>query len=202
MLKPDAYRRGLLGNVICRYEAKGLRLVGLKLLVAPRALMEENYKKDAGEEWFGEMIAFLCSGPVVPMVWEGESAIQAVDQLVGETDPLLSLPGTVRGDYALNTVETVVHRSRTPEEAARQIALWFGTDLLKEKPMAQDTVIPQDPISPGKNLGEQPTLPTGFDYQIAGQPEHLKQPFNPISGPPVMPSRAIHPIYPDKEAPY
>lgn len=213
MCKPDAFRRGLIGKVFCRLEAKGLQLVGVKLVSPTRALMEKHYgATDAGEPWYQDLIDFVTSGPLLAMVWQGEEAIAAANQVIGDALPLESQAGTIRGEYALNRIETVVHRAKTVEESEKQIKLWFegngslfkAADLLppervKEQAMAQDNPIPQHPSNPTTDRGEQPIQPTGFNYVVLPQPEHLRQPFRQISGQPVMPSRQIHAIYPDRE---
>lgn len=217
MVKPDAFRRALIGKVICRLEAKGLQLTGLKLVYPTRELMLKHYgATDQGEPWYQDLIDFVTSGPLLAMVWTGEEAIAAANQVIGDALPLESQAGTIRGEYAINRIETVVHRAKTVAESEQQIQLWFGgdgslfkaqdlldPDLLKEQAMAQNDPIPQHPPIPDTERGEQPIQPSGFNYVVLPQPEHLKQPFNSqTGGQPVMPSRAIHPVYPDREVEY
>jgi nucleoside-diphosphate kinase len=126
MIKPDGVRRGLVGECIRRYERRGLRIAGLKMLTPARALAEEHYGVHRGKPFFEGVVAFVCSGPVVAMIVEGESAIAAVRQVNGATRPLDAAPGSIRGDYALEVGENIVHASDSAETAAFELALWFG----------------------------------------------------------------------------
>lgn len=126
MVKPDGVRRGLVGECIRRFEQRGLRLVDLRMLTPSRALAEEHYGEHRGKGFFDSVVAFITSGPVVAMVIEGESAITAIRQMVGATRPLDAAPGSIRGDFALEVGENILHASDGPETARREIALWFG----------------------------------------------------------------------------
>jgi nucleoside-diphosphate kinase len=126
MIKPDGVRRGLVGECIRRFEERGLKLVRLKLLTPDRPLAEQHYGAHRDKPFFGGVVSFITSGPVVAMVLEGESAIAAVRQMVGATRPLEAAPGSIRGDYALEVGENIVHASDGPEAAQEEIALWFG----------------------------------------------------------------------------
>jgi nucleoside-diphosphate kinase len=130
LLKPDAVQRRLVGEVIARFERKGLRLVGLKLLTASRDLAEKHYAVHKGKAFYDSLLSFLTSGPTVAMVWEGREAVAACRKLMGETDGAKAAPGTVRGDFGLSVQNNLVHGSDSPENAAAEIALWFKAEEL------------------------------------------------------------------------
>lgn len=125
MIKPDGVRRALVGECLRRFEQRGLRPVALKLLTPPRELAEEHYGVHRDKPFFAGVVSFITSGPVVAMILEGESAIAAVRQLVGATRPLEAAPGSIRGDFALEVGENIIHASDGPETAAAEMALWF-----------------------------------------------------------------------------
>jgi nucleoside-diphosphate kinase len=126
LVKPDGVRRGLVGEVISRIERKGLRLVALELRDVERSVAEQHYAEHDGKPFFASLLEFITSGPVVAMVVEGPRAIPAFRQLTGGTDPVeKATPGSLRGDYALETQYNLVHGSDSPESAAREIKLWF-----------------------------------------------------------------------------
>jgi nucleoside-diphosphate kinase len=127
MVKPDGVQRGLTGEIIRRFEAKGLRIVGLKQLVPSRALAEEHYAVHKGKAFYEPVVEFITSGPVVAMVLEGpDGTIEMVRLMMGKTSPAEATPGTIRGDFANSTQENLVHGSDAPETAASEIALWFA----------------------------------------------------------------------------
>lgn len=130
LLKPDAVQRRLVGEVIARFEQKGLRLVGLKLLTASRDLAEKHYAVHKGKAFYDSLLSFLTSGPTVAMVWEGREAVAACRKLMGETDGTKAAPGTIRGDFGLSVQNNLVHGSDSPENAAAEIALWFKPEEL------------------------------------------------------------------------
>ena len=125
LLKPDAVHRRLVGEVTARFERKGLRLVGLKLVSAGRDLAEKHYAVHKGKAFYDSLLSFLTSGPTVAMVWEGREAVAACRKLMGETDGAKAAPGTIRGDFGLSVQNNLVHGSDSPENAAAEIALWF-----------------------------------------------------------------------------
>lgn len=125
MVKPDGVRRGLIGEIIRRFEDRGLRLVGLKMLVPTRETAEKHYAVHRERPFYGELVNFITSGPVVAMVWEGANAVRAARQMIGATNPLDAAPGSLRGDYALETGQNLIHGSDAPETAHDEIALWF-----------------------------------------------------------------------------
>jgi nucleoside-diphosphate kinase len=127
IIKPDAVRRGLIGQIISRIEAKGLRIEKMKMMLMSRELAEKHYSEHEGKPFFRELVDFIISGDVVVMVVSGYEAVSAVRSLMGSTDPLKSLPGTIRGDFALEIGQNVVHGSSSLESADREIELFFGS---------------------------------------------------------------------------
>jgi nucleoside-diphosphate kinase len=126
LIKPDGVARGLIGEVISRIERKGLRLITLQLRTVDRALAEQHYAEHDGKPFFTELLEFITSGPVLAAVVEGPRAIAAFRQLAGGTDPIeKAAPGSIRGDFALETQFNLVHGSDSPESAVREIKLWF-----------------------------------------------------------------------------
>jgi nucleoside-diphosphate kinase len=126
LVKPDGVGRGLVGEVIARIERKGLTLAALELRTVPRELAEQHYAEHEQKPFFGELLEFITSGPVVAAVVQGERAVGAFRQLAGGTDPVeKATPGTIRGDFALETQSNLVHGSDSVDSAKREIALWF-----------------------------------------------------------------------------
>jgi nucleoside-diphosphate kinase len=126
LVKPDGVARGLTGEVLGRIERKGLRIVALKMMLAPRDTAEQHYAEHEGKGFYPGLLDFITSGPLVAAVVEGERAIPAFRQLAGGTDPVeKAATGSIRGDLALETQLNIVHGSDAPESAAREIALWF-----------------------------------------------------------------------------
>ncbi|MFO0823555.1 MAG: nucleoside-diphosphate kinase [Gemmataceae bacterium] len=130
LLKPDAVQRRLVGEVIARFEKKGLRLVGLKLVKPSRDLAEKHYAVHKGKPFYESLLSFLTSGPTAAMVWEGREAVAACRLLMGLTDGAKSPPGTIRGDFGLSVQNNLVHGSDSPENATLEIGLWFKPDEL------------------------------------------------------------------------
>ncbi len=132
MIKPDAFARGIVGEVVSRLEERGLKLVGIKVVTLSEARAKDHYAEHVDEPFFDGLIEFITSGPVVPMVWEGQDATRQVRQMIGATDPLEAAPGTIRGDYALDLGRNVVHAADHEEPGAneREIAIHFDADEL------------------------------------------------------------------------
>ena len=130
LLKPDCIHRRLIGEVLGRFERKGLRLVALKMVQASRTLAESHYAVHKGRPFYESLLTFLTAGPTVAMVWEGREAVAAARNLMGVTDGTKAPPGTIRGDYAINVQNNLVHGSDSPENAADEIALWFRPEEL------------------------------------------------------------------------
>ncbi|HLI58827.1 MAG TPA: nucleoside-diphosphate kinase [Solirubrobacteraceae bacterium] len=125
LVKPDAFARNLTGEIIARFERKGLRLVALQLMTMTRELAARHYVEHEGKGFYDELVDFITSGPLVAMVLEGESAIAAARQVIGATNPLEAATGSIRGDYAIAVGQNMVHGSDGPESAAREVALFF-----------------------------------------------------------------------------
>ena len=125
LLKPDAVRRGLVGEIIGRYEAKGLSVVALDMRTIGEETADEHYAEHVTRDFYPPLRAFVTSGPLVAMVLEGDSAVEVVRGLNGATDARLAAPGTIRGDLALSNRENLVHGSDSTASAAREIAVWF-----------------------------------------------------------------------------
>ncbi len=124
-LKPGAVIRGLMGEIITRIERKGLKITAMKLLRLNKEKAEELYEMHRGKTFFQELVAHVTSGPVLAMVVEGPNAITVMRNLIGKTNPLEAGPGTIRGDYALNVTKNVIHASDSPENAEREIRIFF-----------------------------------------------------------------------------
>jgi nucleoside-diphosphate kinase len=125
LVKPDAFKRGLTGEIIARFERKGLRIVALEQRTLDRGIAEEHYAEHAEKPFFGELVDFITSGPLVAMVLEGYEAVTAARQVIGATNPLESAPGSIRGDFALEVGQNMVHGSDGSESAKREAALFF-----------------------------------------------------------------------------
>jgi nucleoside-diphosphate kinase len=125
LVKPDAFSRQLTGEIIARFERKGLRLIALQLMTMSRETAAQHYAEHEGKPFFGELVDFITSGPLVAMVLEGEEAITAARQVIGATNPLQANTGSIRGDYAIEVGQNMVHGSDAPESAAREVALFF-----------------------------------------------------------------------------
>jgi nucleoside-diphosphate kinase len=125
LVKPDAFARGLTGEVIARFERKGLRIAALKHMQVERDLAERHYAEHAEKPFFGELVEFITGGPLVAMVLEGHEAVTAARQVIGATNPLEAGTGSIRGDYALEVQTNLVHGSDSPESSAREVGLFF-----------------------------------------------------------------------------
>lgn len=130
MVKPDGVQRSLVGEVISRFEKKGLKLIGLKLMQVSQELAAKHYGEHQGKPFYNELIDFITSGPVVAMVWEGLNAISVVRTMMGQTNPAVAAPGTIRGDYAMYMGNNVVHGSDSATSAEREIKLFFKDEEL------------------------------------------------------------------------
>src|SRR5215475_14307203 len=128
LLKPDCVQRRLVGEVLARFERKGLRLAGMKLLQASKSLAEKHYEVHKERPFYGSLISFLTSGPTVAMVLEGREAVVVARNLIGATDGVKAAAGTIRGDYAISVQNNLVHGSDSVENAQKEIALWFRPD--------------------------------------------------------------------------
>src|SRR4051812_19808999 len=125
LVKPDAFARGLTGEIIRRFERKGLTIVALKHMQVTEDLATQHYAEHEGKPFFGELVEFITSGPLVALVLEGHEAVRAARQVIGATNPLEAAPGSIRGDFALEVGQNMVHGSDSPESAAREAGLFF-----------------------------------------------------------------------------
>ena len=125
LVKPDAFARNLTGEIIARFERKGLRLAALKLMTMTRELAERHYAEHEGKPFFGELVEFITSGPIMALVLEGQDAIRAARQVIGATNPLEASSGSIRGDYAIAVGQNMVHGSDSPESGEREAKLFF-----------------------------------------------------------------------------
>lgn len=126
MVKPDGVRRGLVGEIVSRFERKGLTLDRMRMLTIDDELAGRHYAEHVEKPFFGELVAFITSGPVVAMQWTGESAVSVSRTLMGPTNPAEAPPGTIRGDYGLIITENAVHGSDSPTSAERELGIFFG----------------------------------------------------------------------------
>ena len=125
LVKPDAFARGLTGEIIARFERKGLRIAALKHMTMDTQLAQQHYAEHDGKPFFGELVSFITSGPIVALVLEGQDAIRAARQVIGATNPLEAAPGSIRGDFAIEVGQNMVHGSDADESAEREAKLFF-----------------------------------------------------------------------------
>ena len=130
MVKPDGVQRGLCGEIVSRFERKGLKLVGMKLMVIPKETAENHYGEHKGKKFYDSLISYITSGPVLAMVWEGENAVAICRNMMGKTNPAESAPGTSRGDFGMVTGLNIIHGSDSVESAEREIKIFFKPEEL------------------------------------------------------------------------
>lgn len=128
IVKPDGVQRGLTGEIISRFERRGLKVVALKMLQVAQSLAEEHYAVHKGRPFYDSLIEYIVSAPVVVMALEGKSAVKAARQTIGATNPLEAAPGTIRGDFGMEIGRNLIHGSDSDENAATELALWFNED--------------------------------------------------------------------------
>jgi nucleoside-diphosphate kinase len=126
LVKPDAFARGLTGEIIRRFENKGLKITALRHMQVTEDLAKQHYAEHDGKPFFGELVDFITSGPIVALVLEGDQAIKAARQVIGATNPLEAAPGSIRGDFAIEVGQNMVHGSDSPESGEREAKLFFG----------------------------------------------------------------------------
>lgn len=127
MIKPDGVQRGLVGDIVARFEHRGLKIAAMKMLLVSEDLAKKHYEEHAAKPFFPNLVSFIRSGPVVAMVVEGKDVVPMVRSMVGATNPKNSNPGTIRGDFAVDMGRNVIHASDSPESAKREISLYFNT---------------------------------------------------------------------------
>lgn len=141
MIKPDGVQRGLTGEIIKRLEQKGFNLVAMKMMNVSRELAEKHYEVHSDKPFFGNLVEFITSAPVVATVWEGEGVVASARKIIGATNPLSAEPGTIRGDYGLSIGRNLIHGSDAVETAQTEIALWFEeSELTSWKPALQNWI--------------------------------------------------------------
>jgi nucleoside-diphosphate kinase len=126
LIKPDAFERGLTGEILARFERKGLRITELRLLHAHEEIAHRHYDEHTEKPFFGELVSFITGGPLVAAVFEGQEAVAAARQVIGATNPVEAAPGSIRGEYGLEVTYNLVHGSDSDASAEREIAIWFG----------------------------------------------------------------------------
>lgn len=144
LAKPDAVQRGLIGEIVQRFERKGLKVVGMRLLRVPREMAEEHYAVHAGKPFYAGLVEFITSGPVAAIALQGPDAIAVVRRMVGGTMPGQAEPGTIRGDLGVSGLRNLIHASDAPETAAGELGLWFGGDALVDYERTIDAWIVAD----------------------------------------------------------
>ncbi|WP_080874369.1 nucleoside-diphosphate kinase [Oceanobacillus timonensis] len=141
MVKPDGVQRNLIGDIVARFEQKGFKLAGAKLMTVSADLAEQHYAEHKERPFFGELVDFITSGPVFAMVWEGDNVIASARTIMGKTNPSEALPGTIRGDYGMNVGKNIIHGSDSPESASREINLFFNEEELNDYNKQDETWI-------------------------------------------------------------
>lgn len=132
MIKPDGVQRGLVGEIIRRFETKGFTLVGMKFMSVDRQLAEQHYEVHQERPFFKGLVEFITSSPVVAMVWQGEGVVASARKIIGATNPLTAEPGTIRGDFGVDVGRNLIHGSDAQETAQREISLWFKDEELAD----------------------------------------------------------------------
>ena len=149
LVKPDGVQRGLVGEIVARFERKGLKLIGLSLLSVPRELAERHYAVHLGKLFYPALLEFITSGPVAAIALEGPDAVTTVRRMIGRTMPNEAEPGTIRGDLGISGLRNLVHASDSTETALEELTLWFGADQLQSYQREIDTwVLAEEPKRP------------------------------------------------------
>jgi nucleoside-diphosphate kinase len=150
LVKPDGVQRGLIGEIVARFEHKGLKVVGLRLLSVPQPMAEEHYAVHAGKHFYAGLVEFITSGPVAAVALEGPDAIAVVRRMVGKTMPNEADPGTIRGDLGISGLRNLIHASDAPETAEGELALWFGADapVLEYERDVDRWIVAEEPARP------------------------------------------------------
>ena len=147
LVKPDGVQRGLVGEIMARFERKGLKVIGLRLVAVSQELAERHYAVHAGKHFYADLVTFITSGPVAAVAVEGPDAIATVRRMVGRTMPNEAEPGTIRGDLGISGLRNLIHASDAPDTAVAELALWFGSDGLVDYGRAIDAwVVAGEPL--------------------------------------------------------
>jgi nucleoside-diphosphate kinase len=148
-LKPDAVQRGLVGDIVTRFERKGFKLVGMKLMVVTRAMAEEHYGEHNGKPFFGGLVDFITSSPVLAMAWEGNNVVETARKMMGATNPKDSAPGTIRGDFAVDMGRNIIHGSDSVASAERELKIFFNSnELLSSWNRSTEAWVYENPKTP------------------------------------------------------
>lgn len=148
LVKPDGVQRGLIGEILGRFERKGLKVVGLRLLTVARPMAERHYAVHAGKHFYAGLVEFITSGPVAAIALEGPDAIATVRRMVGRTMPNEADPGTIRGDLGISGLRNLIHASDAADTAAAELDLWFGGDLVDYGREIDAWIVAEDPPKP------------------------------------------------------
>jgi nucleoside-diphosphate kinase len=149
LVKPDGVQRGLIGEIVGRFERKGLKVVGLRMLTVPTEMAERHYAVHAGKHFYAGLVEFITSGPVAAIALQGPDAIATVRRMVGKTMPNEAEPGTIRGDLGISGLRNLIHASDAPDTADAELALWFGADALLDYERAVDSwIVAEEPPRP------------------------------------------------------
>jgi nucleoside-diphosphate kinase len=140
IIKPDAVQRGLVGEILARFERKGMQIVGMKFMTATADVAKKHYQEHAEKPFFGSLVSFFTSSPLVALILEGDEAVTVARTLIGATDGRKAAPGTIRGDFGCSKSNNLVHGSDSPESAVRELAIWFPDTLVDWTPCAQTWV--------------------------------------------------------------
>ena len=141
MIKPDGVQRGCVGEIIARFEKKGFKLLAMKLYSPSKQLLEEHYKDLKEKPFFAKLVEYMMMGPVVCMIWQGREVVKTGRKMLGATNPLNSEPGTIRGDYCIESGRNIIHGSDSVESAEREIKLWFKPEEINEYKRDSDNLI-------------------------------------------------------------
>ncbi len=141
LVKPDGVQRGLIGSIVARFEQRGLKLIGMKFLQMSEELAARHYAVHEGKPFYESLVTYIVSGPIVAMVWEGKNAVAAARMTMGITNPAEAAPGTIRGDFGMEIGRNLVHGSDSPENASKEVALFFGPEELVDWRRDSDTWI-------------------------------------------------------------
>jgi len=148
-LKPDAVQRGYIGDIISRFERKGFKLVGMKLMLVTRAMAEEHYGEHKGKPFFNGLVDFITSSPIVAMAWEGNNVVETARKMMGATNPKDSAPGTIRGDFAVDMGRNIIHGSDSVASAERELKIFFGpAELVSSWDRANEAWVYENPKTP------------------------------------------------------
>lgn len=147
MIKPDGVQRGIVGEIITRFEKKGFKLLAMKFYSPTKELLEEHYKDLKSKPFFPKLINYMLSGPVICMIWQGREVVKTGRKMLGATNPLNSEPGTIRGDFCIESGRNIIHGSDSVESAEREISLWFKQEEIQNYKRTGDNWIYEDPFN-------------------------------------------------------